>query len=122
MGLDEKDNLVFFGAGVTNQEMDVEFKKLYDSLLSYKNNIFHLVDTICNDCEAGERLAMNIAERDSALLQRLVAKECDQRRMVRKAGKESVLDQLRRGESPEMTVNQILQSRSESLKDSSKAD
>ena len=122
MGLDEKDNLVFFGAGVTNQEMDVEFKKLYDSLLSYKNNIFHLVDTICNDCEAGERLAMNIAERDSALLQRLIAKECDQRRMVRKAGKESVLDQLRRGESPEMTVNQILQSRSESLKDSSKAD
>jgi len=122
LGLDEKDNLVFFGAGVTNQEMDVEFKKLYDSLLSYKNNIFHLVDTICNDCEAGERLAMNIAERDSALLQRLVAKECDQRRMVRKAGKESVLDQLRRGESPEMTVNQILQSRSESLKDSSKAD
>jgi hypothetical protein len=122
LGLDEKDNLVFFGAGVTNQEMDVEFKKLYDSLLSYKNNIFHLVDTICNDCEAGERLAMNIAERDSALLQRLVAKECDQRRMVRKAGKESVLDQLRRGESPEMTVNHILQSRSESLKDSSKAD
>jgi len=92
LGLDEKDNLVFFGAGVTNQEMDVEFKKLYDSLLY------------------------------SALLQRLVAKECDQRRMVRKAGKESVLDQLRRGESPEMTVNQILQSRSESLKDSSKAD
>lgn len=122
MGLDEKDNLVFFGAGVTNQEMDVEFKKLYDSLLSYKNNIFHLVDTICNDCEAGERLAMNIAERDSALLQRLVAKECDQRRMVRKAGKESVLDQLRRGESPEMTVNQILKSRSESLKESAKAD
>ena len=122
MGLDEKDNLVFFGAGITNQEMDVEFKKLYDSLLSYKSNIFHLVDTICNDCEAGERLAMNIAERDSALLQRLVAKECDQRRMVRKAGKESVLDQLRRGESPEMTVNQILQSRSESLKNSTKAD
>lgn len=122
MGLDEKDNLVFFGAGVTNQEMDVEFKKLYDSLLSYKNNIFHLVDTICNDCEAGERLAMNIAERDSALLQRLVAKECDQRRMVRKAGKESVLDQLRKGESPEMTVNQILKSRSESLKESAKAD
>ena len=122
MGLDEKDSLVFFGAGFTNQEMDVEFKKLYDSLLSYKNNIFHLVDTICNDCDAGERLAMNIAERDSALLQRLVAKECDQRRMVRKAGKESVLDQLRRGESPEMTVNQILQSRSESLKNSIKAD
>ena len=122
MGLDEKNNLVFFGAGFTNQEMDVEFKKLYDSLISYKNNIFHLVDTICNDCEAAERLAMNIAERDSALLQRLVAKECDQRRMVRKTEKESVLDQLRREGSPEMTVNKILQTRSESIKDSVKSD
>lgn len=122
MGLNEKDNLVFFGAGITNQEMDVEFKKLYDSLLSYKNNIFHLVDTICNECEAAERLAMNIAERDSALLQRLVAKECDQRRMVRKAGKESVLDQLRKDESPEATIQQILKSRSESLRDSPNSD
>ena len=117
----ERDNLVFFGAGIANQDMDHEFKKLYDSLLVYKNNIFHLVDTICNDCEAGERLAMNIAERDSALLQRIVAKECDQRRMERKASKESVLEQLRDG-TQDVSVQQILQARAALLKDSGKTD
>ena len=122
MGYNERDNLVFFGAGITNQEMDVEFKKLYDSLLVYKNNIFHLVDTICNDCDAGERLAMNIAERDSALLQRIVAKECDQRRMERKASKDSVLEQLMRDGTQDVSIQQILQARSALLKDSVKTD
>ena len=121
MGYDDK-NLVYFGAGISTQEMDVEFKKLYDSLLAYKNNIFHLVDTICSDCEAGERLAMNIAERDSALLQRLVAKECEQRNMVRKAGKESVLEQLRKEGSPEMSVSEVLQTRATSIDDEPKKD
>ncbi len=115
--MNEKDTLVFFGAGMTNQQMDIEFKKLYDSLLVYKNNIFHLVDTICNDCDAGERLAMNIAERDSALIQRLVAKEVDLRRMARKAEKDSVLEELRRNRSPELTLQSILQARSDLLKD-----
>ena len=110
---------MFFGAGKTVQEMDSEFKKLYDSLIIYKNNIFHLIDTLCNDCDAGERLAINIAERDSALLQRLVAKECDQRRMARKATKESVLDQLRKEKTPAMSVDQILQFRQSSMKDNS---
>lgn len=122
MGLDEKNNLVFFGAGITNQQMDVEFKRLYDSLLAYKHNIFHLVDTICNDCDAGERLAMNIAERDCALLQRLVAKEVDLRRMSRKAGKESILEELRKDETPELTLQSILQTRADSLKESVKSD
>ena len=122
MGINEKDNLVFFGAGFSNQEMDVEFNKLYDSLIVYKNNIFHLVDTLCNDCDAGERLAMNIAERDCALLQRLVAKECDQRRMVRKTVKESVLEELRKEGTPQTTVQDILRFRSDSLKNSVKTD
>ena len=122
MGLNEKNNLVFFGAGISNQQMDIEFKKLYDSLLVYKHNIFHLVDTICNDCDAGERLAMNIAERDSALLQRLVAKEVDLRRMSRKAGKESILEELRKEETPELTLQSILQTRADSLKESVKSD
>jgi hypothetical protein len=117
----EKD-LVFFGAGISTQEMDVEFKKLYDSLLAYKNNIFHLVDTICSDCEAGERLAMNIAERDSSLLQRLVAKECESRRMVRKADKEPVLEQLLKEGSPEVSVQQVLQTRKSSLKNDTNND
>jgi len=122
MGLNEKNSLVFFGAGITNQQMDVEFKKLYDSLLAYKHNIFHVVDTICNDCDAGERLAMNIAERDSALLQRLVAKEIDQRRMSRKAEKESILEELRKEGTTELTLQSILETRSESLKESLKSD
>lgn len=117
MSIDEKEGLVFFGAGITTQQMDVEFKKLYDSLMVYKSNIFHLVDTICNDCDAGERLAMNIAERDSALIQRLVAKEVDQRRMARKAKKVSVLDELRKERSQELTLHSILQARSDLLKD-----
>jgi hypothetical protein len=58
---------------------------------------------------------MNIAERDSALLQRLVAKECDQRRMMNKAQKESILDQLR-GKVPDASVDQVLAARDVSLK------
>ncbi|HEX9913355.1 MAG TPA: hypothetical protein VGB32_00395 [Candidatus Bathyarchaeia archaeon] len=115
MVVKEKEELVFFGPGMSTQEMDVEFKKLYDSLITYKSNIFHLVDTVCNDCDAGVRLAMNIAERDSALLQRLVAKECEQRRMLKKAQKESVLDQLR-GKTGIPSVDQVLAARDVSLK------
>lgn len=120
MSMNEKENLVFFGAGVSNQEMDVEFKKLYDSLIAYKNNIFHLVDTLCNDGEAAERLAMNIAERDSALLQRLVAKECDRRRMGRKTEKESILEELRKEGSSKIPLQKILEVRSETLKETEK--
>jgi hypothetical protein len=116
MNSNDGDNLVFFGAGLSNQEIDMEFKKLYDSLIAYKNNIFHLVNTVCKDCETGDRLALNIAERDSALLQRLVAKECEQRRMLRKTQKESVLDELRGEVQKTASAEQILDARDESLK------
>jgi hypothetical protein len=115
----EKEEFVFLGPGLSTQEMDAEFKKLYDSLITYKVNIFHLVDTVCKDCDTGDRLAMNIAERDSTLLQRLVAKECEQRRMLRKTQKESVLDQLRGKAQAAVSVDQILDARDESLKDQS---
>jgi len=49
----------------------------------------------------------------------LVAKECDQRRMARKATKESVLDQLRKEKTPAISVDQILQFRQSSMKDDS---
>ena len=39
MVVKEKEELVFFGPGMSTQEMDVEFKKLYDSLITYKVNI-----------------------------------------------------------------------------------
>jgi hypothetical protein len=119
MVVKEKEEFLFLGPGLSTQEMDAEFKKLYDSLITYKVNIFHLVDTVCKDCDTGDRLAMNIAERDSTLLQRLVAKECEQRRMLRKTQKESVLDQLRGKAQAAVSVDQILDARDESLKDQS---
>jgi hypothetical protein len=109
------EELVFFGPGLSANEMDTEFRKLYDSLINYKNNIFHLIDTVCNDCETGERLAMNIAERDSALLQRLVAKECESRRMQRKAQKESVLEKLREEGKEDLSVKEIMEVRTSIL-------
>lgn len=117
MGYQDDDEAVFFGPGLTNQELDNEFKKLYDSLMVYKNNIFHLVDTVCTDCEAGDRLARNIAERDTALLQRLVYKECEQRQMRRKSKKESVVEQLRAEGKETLSLESIMNARVGSMKD-----
>lgn len=117
MGYQNDDDAVFFGPGLTNQELDDEFKKLYDSLMVYKSNIFHLVDTICTDCEAGDRLARNIAERDTALLQRLVSKECEQRQMRRKAKKESVVEKLRAEGQKTLSLEAIMNARVGSMKD-----
>jgi len=116
MGYPNEEEMFFFGPGLTNQEMDNEFKNLYDSLMVYKDNIFHLVDTVCTDCDAGDRLARNIAERDTALLQRLVAKECEQRHMRRKAKKKSVVDQLRAESQKPLSLEQILTARTASMK------
>ena len=116
MGYPNDEEMLFFGPGLTNQEMDNEFKNLYDSLIVYKNNIFHLVDTVCTDCDAGDRLARNIAERDTALLQRLVSKECEQRHMKRKAKRESVVDQLRSESQKPLSLEQILNTRTASMK------
>jgi len=116
MGYPNEEEMFFFGPGLTNQEMDNEFKKLYDSLMVYKDNIFHLVDTVCTDCDAGDRLARNIAERDTALLQRLVSKECEQRHMRRKAKKTSVVDQLRAESQKPLSLEQILTARTASMK------
>ncbi|HUV54201.1 MAG TPA: hypothetical protein VMW03_03240 [Candidatus Krumholzibacteriaceae bacterium] len=116
MGYPKDEEMFFFGPGLTNQEMDKEFKTLYDSLIVYKDNIFHLVDTVCTDCDAGDRLARNIAERDTALLQRLVSKECEQRHMKRKAKKESVVDQLRAESQKPLSLEQILNARTASMK------
>ena len=116
MGYPNDEEMFFFGPGLTNQEMDNEFKKLYDSLMTYKNNIFHLVDTVCTDCDAGDRLARNIAERDTALLQRLVSRECEQRNMRRKAKRESVVNQLRAESQKPLSLEQILNARTASMK------
>ncbi len=119
---EDTENLVFLGPGVTNQEMDMEFKKLYDSLIAYKNNVFHLVDTICTDCDERDRLALNIVERDSTLVQQLVAKECSKRSMRRSVKKSSVQDELHNEKKSEPTVQKILQMRSAVLNESAQAE
>lgn len=119
----EKDeDLVFLGPGVTNQEMDLEFKRLYDSLIAYKNNVFHLVDTICTDCDEKDRLALNITQRDTTLVQQLVAKECAQRSMMRSVKRNSVLEELPTERESEPTVQKILQTRSAVLNESAQAE
>ena len=115
---DSDEELVFLGPGISNQVMDMEFKRLYDSLIAYKNNVFHLVDTLCTDCEARDRLALNIAERDSALVQRLVAKEVSQRNNMRNIRKNSDEQE----EESRLTVKSLLQTRSLVMNDSADAD
>lgn len=117
---ESEENLVFLGPGVSNHDMDMEFKKLYDSLIAYKNNIFHLVDALCTDCEERDRLALNIAERDSALVQRLVAKEVERRNTRRTLKQKSAYT----GDQDEsrLTVKSLLQTRSVVMNDSAKAD
>jgi hypothetical protein len=118
LSLDSDEDLVFLGPGISNQIMDMEFKRLYDSLIAYKNNVFHLVDTLCTDCEARDRLALNIAERDSALVQRLVAKEVSQRNMRRNIRKKSDEQE----EESRLTVKSLLQTRSLVMNDSAGAE
>ncbi len=108
MGLKDGEDLIFYGSGLSNQEMDIEFRKLYDSLIAYKENIFHLVDKMCKNDEIKDRLAMNIAERDCALIQRLVAKNCEQRQMLRKAEKKAVIEKIREDDKQELTVKDFL--------------
>jgi len=118
---DSEEELVFLGPGISNQEMDLEFKRLYDSLIAYKNNIFHLVDTLCTDCEARDRLALNIAERDSSLVQRLVAKEVAQRNNMRTLQQKAVSNGAQI-DDPRLSVKSLLQTRSLVMNDSARAE
>ena len=115
---DSEEDLVFLGPGISNQVMDMEFKRLYDSLIAYKNNVFHLVDTLCTECEARDRLALNIVERDSSLVQRLVAKEVSQRNNMRNIRKNSDEQE----EESRLTVKSLLQTRSLVMNDSAGAE
>ena len=119
---DENEDYVFLGPGITNQEMDVEFKRLYDSLIAYKNNVFHLVDAICTDSDERDRLALNIVEKDCTLVHQLVAKECSRREMMRAVRKRSVQENLDVDGASELTVDKLLQSRSMVLKVSALAE
>lgn len=73
------NEIVYFGPGMSNEEIDEKFKKLYECLLRYTNNICNLVQDLCPNCQDQLRLALNIAETDGNLMQRLVATECEKR-------------------------------------------
>lgn len=61
------------------EELDGEFKKLYQQLLNYVNCICDEVEVMCNKNPDRLRLALNIAESDGSVLELLVMKECDKR-------------------------------------------
>jgi len=53
--------------------------KLFQQLLSYVDSVCDEAEGSCNDNEARRRLALNIAESNSRIIERLVIKECDNR-------------------------------------------
>ena len=57
----------------------VESARLFQQLLSYVDSVCDEAEKSCNDDEARRRLALNIAESDSRIIERLVTKECDNR-------------------------------------------
>jgi hypothetical protein len=75
-----ENEVIYFGPGLKNEEIDETLSKLYEKLLDYVRSIFELVEKFCPGYDDQARLALNIAETDGNLLQRLVAKECEKRR------------------------------------------
>lgn len=59
--------------------IDSEYKKLYYRLLDYVKCICNQAETICREGAARRRLAVNIAEADGSVLERIVAQECERR-------------------------------------------
>ncbi len=91
--LDTEEEIIYFGPGLYNEEIDEGFKDLYDKLLIYKKSIFDLVERLCNRYEDQLRLALNIAETDGDLLKRLVARECEKRRELSRFYEEALVTQ-----------------------------
>lgn len=77
----EEEEIVYFGPGLTNEEIDKNFNKLYKHLLDYTEEVFNLVKQLCPNTEDQIRLALNIGETDGNLLLRLVEKECEKRHL-----------------------------------------
>lgn len=57
----------------------VESARLFQRLLSYVDSVCDEAERSCNDDASRRRLALNIAESDSRIMERLVTKECDNR-------------------------------------------
>lgn len=76
---EEKEDVITFGLGIKDEEIDNEFKILYNDLLKYVNKICDTVTSLCHSDANKRRLALNIAESDGHILERLVEKECKKR-------------------------------------------
>jgi hypothetical protein len=105
-----EDDIIYFGPGLKNEEIDESFSKLYGKLLDYIKSIFELVEQFCPGCDNQVRLALNIAEMDSNLMQRLVSKECEKRIELMKMNA-SYTSQIITNNATNNDVNQIINAR-----------
>jgi len=85
-----ENEIIYFGPGLKNEEIDERFSNLYEKLLDYVRNIFELVEEFCPGYDDQVRLALNIAEMDGNLLQGLVVKECEKRRELMRINETSI--------------------------------
>ena len=82
-----EDDYVYVGPGKTNNEIDLALTELYDNLLKYKDAIFNVTEKLSPNFEDQLRLAINIAETDGELLKKLVIKDCNKKRELKKVEK-----------------------------------
>lgn len=76
-GLEEE--ILFYGAGMKNEDIEKEFKELYQQLLHYSESICNVVEKIAAGSKDHRRIALDLAETDGRFLVQLVIKECDKR-------------------------------------------
>jgi hypothetical protein len=79
----EEEDIVYFGPGVSSEEIDKEFNSLYGKLLDYKEELFKILDKLCPSGEDQVKLAMNLGATDGETLRRLIEKECEKRRLAK---------------------------------------
>jgi len=79
----EEEEIVYFGPGVSSEEIDKEFNSLYGKLLEYKEELFRVLDRLCPSGEDQVKLAMNLGTTDGETLRRLIEKECEKRRLAK---------------------------------------
>lgn len=105
-----ENDIIYFGPGLKNEEIDERFSKLYGKLLDYIRSIFELVEQFCPGCDNQVRLALNIAEMDGNLMQRLVSKECEKRLELMKMN-ESHISQITMNNATNNDINHIINAR-----------
>jgi hypothetical protein len=74
-----EEEIFFYGVGMKNEEIEKEFKELYQQLLHYVESVCNVVEKIAAGSKDHRRIALDIAEADGRVLKQLVMKECDKR-------------------------------------------